>query len=179
MKSEMNLEQLIKTRRTINQFKTTAISNDLVQKAMDLSRWAPNHRLTLPWRYKVLSAGERGRLVDLAVELKRKKDPGFSGVKEAGLRSKQNAPSHWLLLAINKDPRPEVFWEDQATLACSVQIMSLFLWDHGVGTKWSTGGYSMHEKTYEILDIDPSTTHIMGVLFIGEPEVIPPAPSRG
>ncbi len=28
------------------------------------------------------------------------------------------------------------------------------LWQHGVATKWSTGGFTLHERTYEILGLD-------------------------
>lgn len=174
----MNLEELIKTRRTVHQFKNTPVSEDLVHKAMELSKWAPNHRMTLPWRYKIVSLSERQQLVDLAVELKRKKDPTFSVIKESALRSRLLAPSHWVLLAIDKNPKPDVFSEDQATLACSVQIMMLYLWQNGVATKWSSGGFSMNEKTFEILNLDPVHVHLMGMFFIGYPDVMPAPPPR-
>lgn len=173
-----HLEQLIKTRRTVHQFKPERIPDELVEKALELSLWAPNHRLTYPWRYTFISDEKRQSLIDLAVELKKEKDSSFSKIKEVGLRKRLGEPSHWVALGINKNPDPGIFQEDIATLGCSVQIASLYLWDKGISTKWSTGKFSTHQRTYEILDLDPEKVFLMGALFIGIADVVPAPSSR-
>lgn len=173
-----SLSTLIKTRRTVHQYKPQTVPDDLVKKALELSLWAPNHRLTYPWRYFMVSEDQRKRFIDLAVELKRSKDSSFSQIKEVGLRKRLGDSSHWIALGIKKDSNPGIFQEDLCTLACSVQIISLSLWEQGVSTKWSTGGFSTHPKSYEILGANPDDTYLMGALFVGYADVTPPTPQR-
>lgn len=176
--SMQDIENLIKSRRTVHQFTSEKISEDQVLKSLELSLWAPNHHLTFPWKYFLIQDDTRKRLIDLAVNLKRKKDPSFSEIKEDALRKRLKAPSHWVLLGVKKNESPKVFEEDKATMACSVQTISLDLWQKNIATKWSTGGYSQHEETYKILNIDPEQVYLMGALFIGMAERIPPTPER-
>lgn len=172
-----SLDELIQTRRTVHQFKSDIVSEDVVHHALELSLWAPNHRLTFPWVYTLVSAETRLRLIDLAIDLKKKKDPEFSKIKEMALRKRLGEPSHWVALGLKRDPRPEVFQEDVATLGCSVQIASMSLWENGISTKWSTGGFTSHSKTYEILNLSESEVCLMGALFIGVADVLPqPSP---
>ncbi|HAG90700.1 MAG TPA: nitroreductase [Bdellovibrionales bacterium] len=174
----MNLKELIRSRRTIHQFKDEPVSWDLVEEALELSLWAPNHKLTEPWRYISANPEQRQQLVDLAVDLKKQKESEFSETKEKALRKKLSAPAHWIFLGISKSADPRTFEEDQATMACSVQIISLVLWEKGIGTKWSTGKFSIHPETYKILDISPDEIYLMGVLFIGIPDLIPAPPKK-
>ena len=39
---------LIRSRRTIHDFREEPAPSDLARKALDLARWAPNHHLTEP-----------------------------------------------------------------------------------------------------------------------------------
>ncbi len=175
---EKLLERLIESRRTVHQFAEGKVDEGLVIKALELSLWAPNHRHTFPWQYILISDEKRRALIDLSIELKKAKDPSFSKVKEGALRKRLADPSHWIALGLKHPKDPKILMEDIATLGASVQIASLYLWEKGIATKWSTGAYSTHEKTYEILGLDPEETYLMGVLFIGAAGLIPPAKNR-
>ena len=172
----MDLERLISTRRTVGNYRADKISDELVVEALRLSLWAPNHKLSFPWVYILIGPAARAKLADLAVEAKSAKGP-LSDVKAKAVRESVRNPSHLLSLGIRRgDPHRQ--HEDYATLACSVQIMSLYLWSHGVATKWSTGGWSMHERAYDILGVDRERVSLEGALMIGMPLQMPPAPER-
>lgn len=171
-------ERLITERRTVHQYKPQGVSEELVHKALELSMWVPNHRLTFPWCYYLISDEVRKRFIDSAVEMKRSKDSSFSPVKEAGLRKRLGECSHWIALGLKRNADESIFREDIATLGCSVQTASLYLWEQGVATKWSTGGFTVSKRAYEILDINPEEVYLMGALFIGVADVIPPASPR-
>ena len=68
--------------------------------------------------------------------------------------------------------------EDYATLAAGVQIASLFLWQQGIASKWSTGGFSTHAETYRILGLNPAEVRFAGCLVVGMAAVVPAAPER-
>lgn len=179
----MNFRELVLTRRTVHNYHPDPVPQALVEEALALSLWVPNHKLTFPWAYTWIQAEARAALADLAVELKGIKAQS-SEVKAKALRDSVMAPAHLISLGLRRARKLDGSLdsarerEDYATLACSVQIMSLHLWQHGVGTKWSTGGWSVHEKTYGLLGLSPSEVSLHGVLMIGRPQNIPAAPDR-
>ncbi len=158
----------------MHNYQTRTVPDELVEEALRLSLWAPNHRLTFPWVYTLVTRETREKLADLAVELKKPE----TEIKIKATRDTILNPSHLLSLGLKKSPKPQVQHEDFATLACSVQIISLFLWQHGIGTKWSSGGYSTHPKTYEILGLNPEEVTLEGCLMIGHPAFVPHVPER-
>lgn len=173
----MDFRELVLTRRTVHNYHTDPVPENLVEESLRLSLWAPNHRLTFPWVYTMVGREARAQLADLAVELKGAKG-ALSPEKARAVRDSVMNPSHLLSLGIRRSDKSEQMHEDYATLACSVQIMSLHLWQHGVASKWSTGGFGSHQKTYEILRLDPLAVSLEGVLMIGRGQMTPTAPER-
>jgi nitroreductase len=58
----MNVEQAIRERRTHKAFAAEPIARALLDELLELARWAPNHHLTNPWRFRVLGPGALRRL---------------------------------------------------------------------------------------------------------------------
>jgi nitroreductase len=50
----MDLEEAMRTRRTHKVFGAQAVPRETVEELLELARWAPNHNLTNPWRFRVL-----------------------------------------------------------------------------------------------------------------------------
>jgi nitroreductase len=71
----MELEQAIRSRRTHKVFAAEPVAPEVLQELFELARWAPNHHLTDPWRFRVLGAETLARLKALAEEL----SPGSGG----------------------------------------------------------------------------------------------------
>jgi hypothetical protein len=175
----MDFRELVLTRRTVHNYHSDPVSDSLVEESLRLSLWAPNHKLTFPWVYTLVGRAARERLADLAVELKgAKSGEPLSPEKAKAVRDSVLNPSHLLSLALKKSGTPAQMHEDYATLACSVQIMSLHLWQNGVATKWSTGGFGVHDKTYGILGLDPAEVKLEGMLMIGRGSIVPAAAVR-
>lgn len=172
----MEFGDLVRARRTVHNYTSQSVPLEMVEKALTLSLWAPNHKLTYPWVYILVGPQARAAVAELSVELKSKKGP-LSETKARAIRQGLIEPAHVVALGIKRsDPKTE--HEDYATLACSVQIASLFLWEQRLGSKWSTGGAWMNEKTYEILSVDPQEVRLEGALLIGAPQVLPAPPER-
>lgn len=57
----MNLETAIHTRRTHKAFGPTPVDAETLTGLFELARWAPNHHLTNPWRFRVLGPQARAR----------------------------------------------------------------------------------------------------------------------
>src|ERR1700676_3998369 len=56
----MQLEHAIRTRRTHKAFAPDPLDAATLEELFELARWAPNHHLTNPWRFRVL--GPRARV---------------------------------------------------------------------------------------------------------------------
>src|SRR5690348_4554574 len=50
----MDVEYAIRSRRTHKVFASDPLPRELVDGLLDVGRWAPNHRLTNPWRFRVV-----------------------------------------------------------------------------------------------------------------------------
>lgn len=174
----MEFRELVVTRRTVHNYHPDVVPDSVVEESLRLSLWAPNHRLTYPWVYTWIGTQARARLADLAVDLKAVKSekPLSEGATRA-IRETVLNPSHLISLGLRRSENPAQLHEDYATLASGVQIMALHLWQHGIATKWSTGGFAVHERTYGILGADPSAVRLEGVLMIGRAQKVPdPSP---
>ena len=53
----------IKTRRSLKEYLPTEIPKDWIEELLDAAHWAPNHKLTHPWRFHVFTGAGREKLV--------------------------------------------------------------------------------------------------------------------
>jgi nitroreductase len=173
----VKLDELVRSRRTVHNYTRENVDWSVIENALELSLWAPNHKLSYPWVYTRIGVEARAKLADLSVELKAKKGE-LSDIKKKTVRDNILAPAHILSLGIRRDADERRHHEDYATLACSVQIMVLVLWEQGIATKWSTGGNWTHAKAYEVLGLDPEEVQLEGALLIGHAQHMPEAPAR-
>jgi len=58
----MELDAAIRTRRTHKAFKPEPIDSAVLDELFELARWAPNHNLTNPWRFRVVGPRTLERL---------------------------------------------------------------------------------------------------------------------
>src|SRR5436190_550713 len=56
------VEQAIRGRRTHKAFAAEPVPRAVVEELLELARWAPNHHLTEPWRFRVLGRESLERL---------------------------------------------------------------------------------------------------------------------
>src|SRR3954447_25539386 len=62
----MDVETAIRTLRTHKAFRPGPVSGQILGELFDLARWAPNHNLTNPWRFRVVGPGALERLKEAA-----------------------------------------------------------------------------------------------------------------
>src|SRR4029079_4083238 len=70
------LDDLIRSRRTHKAYDSEPVPEPVLRELFELARWAPNHHVTNPWRFRVLGPAAREQLKQAADEAK----PG-SGAK--------------------------------------------------------------------------------------------------
>ena len=62
----MDVESAIRTRRTHKAYRPEPVDRATLDELFELARWAPNHHLTNPWRFRVLGPRALGRLTRAA-----------------------------------------------------------------------------------------------------------------
>jgi nitroreductase len=62
----MDLEMAIRTRRTHKAYRPESVPREVLDQLFDAARWAPNHHLTNPWRFRVVGPRTLERLRDAA-----------------------------------------------------------------------------------------------------------------
>jgi nitroreductase len=62
----MDVETAIRTRRTHKAFAPEPLPREEIDELLELARWAPNHHLTAPWRFRVVGPAALERLKQAA-----------------------------------------------------------------------------------------------------------------
>jgi nitroreductase len=62
----MDVETAIRTRRTQKVYGAQPVDRETLDELLELARWAPNHHLTNPWRFRVLGPASLERLKEAA-----------------------------------------------------------------------------------------------------------------
>lgn len=168
--------ELLKSRRTVNFFKPEPVSRELLLQAIEVARWAPNHKLTEPWHFYLPGDGTVAAIIDLIVEVKagNRDDSARRAVRE-----RLEAIPSWFILTCRITPdSPVQQREDYAACACAMQNLMLYLWHAGVGVKWTTGQATRDERLYEILGVSSNEERIVGLFWYGYPQAVPPPRER-
>ena len=161
---------MLRGRRSIDLFSADAVGADRLLAAIEVARWAPNHRLTEPWRFYVIGEATRRAVIDLAVELEvAAKGERAGPVRRARL---EGVPGMFVLTSLRSDD-PLVERENYAACCCAAQNLMLYLWRQGIGVKWTTGGIMRQQRFYDLLGIDAVRESIVGFFWYGVPKVVP------
>ena len=62
----MDVETAIRTRRTHKAFGPESLPREQIDELLELASWAPNHNLTVPWRFRVVGPRTLQRLKEIA-----------------------------------------------------------------------------------------------------------------
>ncbi|CAH1211099.1 nitroreductase [Paenibacillus sp. JJ-223] len=162
------VRETIQNRRTVKKFKQEAVPTSTIVELLDTAVWAPNHKLREPWRFVLFNGEGKQKLAD-AIDAEMGEDNKFSA-------NIKQVPAV-LLVVLKEDPRQNVWDEDFAAVSALVQNFMLAAWSEEIGTFWVTKPFLYAPKFRDLLDIEPGEK-IIGMVYLGYPEVIPPARER-
>ena len=174
----MELRQALLERRTVHAFTRDPVPDGAIRRALEAAVHAPNHRLTMPWRFLRVGRRTRERLVELALRLAAPQDGPPPKAQVDRVRAKILDPHELIVVSTVRDQDPLIAREDHAATSCAIQNLQLSLWSEGVASKWGTGTPTRHPDGYAILGIDPEREEIAGFVWVGMPKVIPAKPER-
>ena len=164
------LATLLRGRRSIDLFQPEPVDNGVLLDAIEVARWAPNHRLTEPWRFYLVGINTRHALIELAAELDAAKKGERAGEAR---RARLEAIPGFFVLTSRSSEDPLLDRENYAACCCAAQNLMLFLWQRGIGVKWTTGAVTRDPRFYELLGIDSAKEVVVGFFWYGVPRVVP------
>ncbi|MDQ8046611.1 MAG: nitroreductase [Solirubrobacteraceae bacterium] len=62
----MDLETAIRERRTTKNFTDEPVDPAVVRELVELATWVPNHKMTAPWRFRLVGPEATASLIDIA-----------------------------------------------------------------------------------------------------------------
>jgi nitroreductase len=128
-----------------------------LRELLDLARYAPNHKLTQPWRFRVLGPEAVARL----------KKAG--GEKEAAKLGR--APTLVLATALmTGDPLQDE--EDLLATGCAVYAVLLAAHARGLASYWRTPGVLRTPEGRLALGL-PDDEHVVSLIHLGPPISVP------
>jgi len=158
----MELEEAIRTRRTHKVYAAEPVGHETLAELLELARWAPNHNLTNPWRFRVVGPRALTALKQAAgPEAAPKLDRAPTLVAVSYVRS--------------EDPAQDE--EDLCATACAAHIVLLAAHARGLAGYWRTPGVLREPAGCAALGVGASERPI-GLLYLGHPRQVREAPER-
>jgi nitroreductase len=156
----MEVTEAIRSRRTHKAFGPDRVPRELLDELLELARWAPNHHLTNPWRFRVLGPGALAALKQSAgPEAAAKLDRAPTLVAVTVLRS--------------EDPVQDE--EDLCAAACATYAVLLAAHASGLAGYWRTPAVLRSDAGREALGIPPEERFVALIhLGWGRQEKSPP-----
>ncbi len=140
MKSE-ELFEIIKARRAVfpAQYSNTEITGSELNQILESANWAPNHKRTEPWRFKVIRDNAKQRFAEFMVKKYMDNTPSESQTerKKIDIMDKCNL-SHTIILINMKTSGLLPEWEELAATSMAVQNLWLMCTALGIGAYWSS-----------------------------------------
>ena len=161
----MELEQAIRTRRTHKVFGSDPVAPDVLEQLFELARWAPNHHLTNPWRFRVLGPETLARLKEIAETV----HPGSAGKLD-------RAPT-LIVASVHREGDSVQQSEDLLAVAVAAYLLLLSAHGRGLAGYWRTVPFLDSSAGREALALDPLELPI-GLLHLGAPRQEQRVPER-
>ena len=158
----MEVEEAIRTRRTHKAYRPEPVDRATLEQLLDLARWAPNHNLTNPWRFRVIGPEALERLKAAA------------GPEAAAKLDR--APTLVAATAV-QDGDPVQDEEDHAAAAVAAYIVLLAAHARGLAGYWRTPGVLRAQAGREAVGL-PDGEDFVGLLHLGRALQDMPPPER-
>jgi nitroreductase len=177
------LNEVIANRRSLyqQQYSGAQVNDAIVHQILENANWAPNHKLTEPWRFVVFTGPGLEKLAQFQGEIYKKVtlvDNTFKEERYQNLITKPKLSSHIISVGMKRDPKksvPEI--EEVGAVFCAVQNMYLTAAAYGVGAYLSTGGITYFEEAKDFFDLEKDDK-LIGFFHLGTPKIDNPKGNR-
>jgi len=158
----VELEDAIRTRRTHKAYGSDPVPRETLAELLELARWAPNHNLTNPWRFRVLGPESLAALKEAAgPEAAAKLDRAPTLIVASQVRSED---------AVQDE-------EDLCAVAVAITYVLLAAHSRGLAGYWRTPAVLRSPDGRAAVGV-PDGERVLGLLHLGPPRQEKEPPER-
>lgn len=162
----------IRNRRSVypKQFEGGEVSRETILEILENANYAPNHKRTQPWRFRIFVDKGLQRLADFQADLYKRKSEALGNFEESKFEKlKTNPLKASCIIAISMKRSdaeliPEI--EEIVAVGCAIQNIYLSLSPYGLGGYLSSGAGTYEEETLKFLGLEESDK-VIGFFYIG------------
>lgn len=158
----MDVETAIRTRRTHKAFGPEPVPRAQLEELFELAEWAPNHHLTVPWRFRVVGPRALVRLKEAA---------GPEGAAKL-----DRCPTLIVVSSVLNDD-PVQSEEDLYATAVAAYIVLLAAHARDLAGYWRSPGFLRDQAGRAAVGL-PDSERFVGLLHLGRPRQERPLPER-
>jgi nitroreductase len=148
----MEVEEAIRSRRTHKVYGPEPLPRDEIDDLLELARWAPNHNLTNPWRFRVVGPEALAALKEAA------------GPESAAKLDR--APTLVVASQVMDRDDPVQDEEDLCASAVAVYIVLLAAHARGLAGYWRTPAVLRESAGREAVGV-PDGERVLGLIHLG------------
>ncbi len=173
------IEDLIRRRRAVypDQYNERPVDRATLFRILEAANWAPTHKRTEPWRFKIVTGDNRQKLGTFLRDKYRETETAPKEFKAKKLLNNPQKAAAVIAICMQRDPEerlPE--WEEIASVAMAVQNMWLVCTEMELGSYWSSPGLIRHMG--EFFDLREGE-RCLGLFYLGYYDQTPPEVPRG
>jgi nitroreductase len=172
----------IQRRTSVRRFRPDPVPRGTIERVLDAAVRAPNHKLTQPWRFAVLTNDAVGRFAALRARhrLERYSDPHSDEARAAGEKIRRETaeiPAIVIVMCVVSEDEIRAE-EDYAATMMAIANLMIAAESLGLGTYLRTGGIMRDPDVMALAEADHGM-RIVGVVMLGFPlEPQAPRPRR-
>lgn len=158
---------LIRQRRSVfpAQYIDKPIAKSDIEKILEAANWAPTHRKTEPWRFKVLQGNSKEALGTFIATKYQEVEERPKKMKVKKMLEKASKSAAIIAICMQRDEKESIpEWEEIAATAMAVQNMWLCCTELGIGCYWSSPGLIKYMNEFFEMNVGEKC---LGFLYMG------------
>ena len=162
----------INKRTSVRRFRPDPVPRQVVERLLECAVRAPNHKLTEPWRFAVLTGAARGRYAEIRARHRLKRytypaSPEALAGADKVRRESWDTPLYIIIMAAQS--ADEITREeDYAATMMAVANLMIAAESLGLGTYLKSGGVMHDPELIELVGV-PEKHRIVGLVSLGYP----------
>jgi nitroreductase len=158
----VDAEEAIRTRRTHKAYGPDPVPREELDELLELARWAPNHELTNPWRFRVIGPESLEKLKEAA------------GPESA---PKLDRAPTLVVASTRQTGDPIMDEEDLAATSVAIYIVLLAAHARGLAGYWRTPAVLRTPEGKQSVGV-PEDERVLALIHLGQPRQEKPPPER-
>jgi nitroreductase len=162
----------IHQRTSVRRFRPEPVSRETIEQLLECAVRAPNHKLTQPWRFTILTGAARDRFAELRAghRLKRFDNPSAPEALAAADKVRRETRETPVFVVVMSAVNPDEITREEDYAASMMATANLMTAAEslGLGTHLKTGGIMRDLEVLKLARV-PEGYRVVGIISLGYP----------